>query len=109
MVADQHNPRDPREWHSTIDLAAETFDGLRLIAAEALREVLGAKNYRAIELAAGGNLAFIPGTRGNSPYYMIKTECPVKLRVAELRKEADALEATLGEKRIGHEEAKSWT
>lgn len=79
------------KWKMTITFEGNTFESLKFGIPTILKQVVAAKTYKDLPMFSG-----IGGLSGSSFYYSIEHVCPVQLRIANLRAEADALEASLG-------------
>lgn len=78
-------------WKMTIRLSAGTFESLKHIAKHILGDVERAKTFREWPIAGGGS-----GGGNSWTNYSVEYSCPAEARIAQLRREADALEASLG-------------
>lgn len=80
-------------WSMTIEIHASDFESLKSQAKLVLRDVSAANSVR--EFPTSG--ASVQGQGGSSCSFHVKWASPAEHRVALLRKEADELEATLGD------------
>lgn len=81
------------KWELKIDIHAGSFEGIKRIAQEALGHVSKAKSVRELPTMWGGG-----GGGGGDPVGVgcsITVKSPAEERIAQLRKEADDLEAEL--------------
>lgn len=80
------------KWKLKIDLYSGSFAGVQSVAQRALEQVVKAKSVRDLRCIGAG------GGGGGDPVgfgYTVTLECPIEEKIAQLRKEADELEATL--------------
>lgn len=79
------------DWKMTIQLEARNFEALKFVAAYVFEQINAAKTYKNLPImGAGGS-----GQCGNDFSFSVEYSCPVEQRIANLRSEADALEASL--------------
>lgn len=81
----------PQAWTMTVELYASSFEFLQSAAKGLLGEIAAAKNYKELPSSAGGGGGGDPVGTG----YTVKWRSPIEWRIAQLRKEADELEASL--------------
>lgn len=79
-------------WTMKIELYSGSFDGLKCMAKSAFDKIESAKSVKGLPIALGG------GAGRGDPMgfgYNVTYTCPIEDRIANLRKEADDLEASL--------------
>lgn len=74
----------------TVELTATSFPSLMGIARQVFGEILAAKSIKNIPRSGGGG-----SSSGHSISFSVTLITPVEARIAELRREADELEAGL--------------
>jgi len=77
-------------WRMTVELNAGSFSALQYAMEQAASHVARAKGFKAAMGGSGWGSGGGPGAG-----YTIEIECPVEAKIAQLRKEADDLEATI--------------
>lgn len=86
---------DPRAWAMNVTLYADSFENLQAQAVRLLDQIAKAKNYMQLPTSGGGGGGGDSVMRG----FEVKWRSPIEHRVAQLRKEADELEAGLNGKK----------
>lgn len=72
------------EWNLVVRLGADTFPHLKEIAKETFSAIDRARNHRELP---------IMGSTNNIMFWSVQCSSPVEQRIADLRREADELEA----------------
>ena len=77
-------------WRMTINLSADSFEGLRSIADYVFTGIKNAKTLKELPSAGGGG-----GVGGQDCSYSVITASPIEVKIKQLRDEADKLEKQL--------------